>query len=127
MFLFPCTRDRQWKLQKRTSIWYHWPYIVFHGMNKKTSQGKERKDMRVTCPDCGHDVPDGKRSCIYCGAPQDEEVVNTESKTDIMGEDVRWSFSSDKSRRPIHLSPVVQALIFLVSAALGGLLVFLMG
>ncbi len=82
--------------------------------------------MTVTCPDCGHHVPDGKNICIYCGAPQDGEAVNTESKTDMIGEDFRCSFSLGKSRRPIQLSPVIQALIFLVSAAIGGFLVFLM-
>ncbi len=83
--------------------------------------------MTVTCPDCGHNVPDGKEICMYCGAAQGEEVVNAESKMDIIGGDIRWSFSLDKSRRPIQLSPVIQALIFLVSAAIGGFLVFLMG
>jgi predicted amidophosphoribosyltransferase len=83
--------------------------------------------MTVTCPDCGHHIPDGKNICMYCGAPQSEEVVNTESKTDIMDEDFQWAFSLGKSRRPIQLSPVIQALIFLVSAAIGGFLVFLMG
>ena len=82
--------------------------------------------MTVTCPDCGHHIPDGKVICMYCGAPQDEEVVNSESKMDMIGKDFRWSFSLDKSRRPIQLSPVIQALIFLVSAAIGGFIVFLM-
>lgn len=83
--------------------------------------------MTATCPDCGHHVPDGKNNCIYCGAAQDVEVVNGDSKMDMIGEDIRWSFSLEKSRRPIQLSPVIQALIFIVSAAIGGFLVFLMG
>lgn len=83
--------------------------------------------MTATCPDCGHNVPDGKEICMYCGAVQGEEVVNAEPKKGMIGEDIRWSFSLDKSRRPIQLSPVIQALIFLVSAAVGGFLVFLMG
>jgi ribosomal protein L32 len=91
------------------------------------SQDKERKSVTITCPHCGHNVPDGKEICMYCGAAQGEEVVNAESKMDMIGGDIHWSFSLDKSRRPIHLSPVIQALIFLVSAAIGGFLVFLMG
>ena len=91
------------------------------------SQDKERKDMTVTCPDCGHNVPDGKEICIYCGAARGEEVVNAESKMNVIQGDISWSFSLGKSRRPIQLSPVIQALIFIVSAALGGFLVFLMG
>ena len=83
--------------------------------------------MTVTCPDCGHNVPDGREICMYCGAAQGEEVVNAESKMGMIGGDMRWSFSLDKSRSPIQLSPVIQGLIFLVSAAIGGLLVFLMG
>ena len=83
--------------------------------------------MTVTCPDCGHHVPDGKNICIYCGAPQNEEAVNTESKKDMTEKDFSWSFSLGKTRRPIQLSPVIQALIFLLSAAIGGFLVFLMG
>ena len=83
--------------------------------------------MTVTCPDCGHNVPDGKETCIYCGAAQDVEVVNGESKIDVIGGDIRWSFSLDKSRRPIQLSPVILALIFILSAAIGGFLVLLMG
>jgi hypothetical protein len=91
------------------------------------SQDKERNDMTVTCPHCGHSIPNGKEICLYCGAAQGEEVVNAESEMDMIEEDVRWSFSLDKSRRPIYLSPVIQALIFIVSAAIGGFLVFLMG
>ena len=91
------------------------------------SQDEERKNTTVRCPHCGHNVPDGKEICMYCGAAQSEEVMNAESKMDIIGEDIGWSFSLDKSRRPIHLSPVIQALIFIVSAAIGGFLVFLMG
>jgi hypothetical protein len=83
--------------------------------------------MTVTCPDCGHHVPDGKNTCMYCGASQGEEVVNTESKIDMIEGDMRWSFSLPKSRRPIQLSPVIQTLIFLVSAALGGLIVLMIG
>jgi uncharacterized membrane protein YvbJ len=83
--------------------------------------------MTATCPECGHHVPDGKDICMYCGAAQEEEVANTEARMDMIGEDLRWSFSLGKSRRPIQLSPVIQALIFLVSAALGGFLVLLMG
>ena len=83
--------------------------------------------MTVTCPDCGHHVPDGKAMCIYCGAVQDEEAVNAESKMDVTEGDISWSFSLGKTRRPIQLSPVIQALIFLVSAALGGFIVFLLG
>ena len=83
--------------------------------------------MAVTCPNCGHHVPDGKSICMYCGSAQEEEVVNSESKMDTIGEDISWSFSLGKTRRPIQLSPVIQALIFLVSAAIGGFLVLLMG
>jgi len=90
-------------------------------------QDKERNDMTVMCPHCGHNIPDGKEICLYCGAAQGERVVNAEPKMDMIGEDIRWSFSLGKSRRPIHLSPVIQALIFIVSAAIGGFLVFLMG
>ena len=39
--------------------------------------------MTVTCPNCGHNVPDGKEICMCCGAAQDEEVVNAESKMDL--------------------------------------------
>jgi hypothetical protein len=63
---------------------------------------------------------------MYCGAALDEEVVNPEPERDITDEDIRWSFSLEKSRRPIQLSPVIQALIFLVSAAIGGFIVLLM-
>lgn len=90
------------------------------------SQGEEQKGMTVTCPDCGHHVPDVKRVCMYCGAALDEEVVDAESKMDMIEGDISWSFSLGKSRRPIHLSPMIQALIFILSAALGGFLVFLM-
>ena len=90
------------------------------------SQDKEQNNMTVTCPDCGHNVPDAKEICIYCGTAQGEEGMSAESKTDMIGADIRWAFSLNKSRRPIHLSPMIQALIFLVSAAIGGFLVFLM-
>lgn len=91
------------------------------------NQGKDQKDMMITCPDCGHHVPDGKGVCIYCGAALDEEAANTDCKMNMIDEDIRWSFSLPKSRRPIQLSPMIQALIFLVSAAIGGFLVLLMG
>lgn len=91
------------------------------------SKGKEEQNMTASCPDCGHKVPDGREICIYCGAPQREGVVNANSKIDTIEEvDFSWAFSFKKSRRPIQLSPVIQALIFFMSAAIGGFLVFLM-
>ena len=127
MFIFSYTGDRQWGVQKHASIWYHELYIACHRENRNMSQDKEREKKTVMCTDCGHTVPDGKEICLYCGAAQGEEDVNAESKMGMTGGDISWSFSMDKSRRPIHLSPVIQALIFIVSAAVGGFLVFLMG
>ena len=91
------------------------------------NKGKEEQDMTASCPDCGHKVPDGREICIYCGAPQREGVVNAKSKIDTIEKvDFSWAFSLNKPRRRIRLSPVIQALIFLMSAAIGGFLVFLM-
>ena len=95
--------------------------------NRNMSKGEEEQDMTTSCPDCGHKVPDGREICIYCGAPQREGVFNTKSKTDTIEEiDFSWTFSSDKPRRRIRFSPLIQALIFIMSAAIGGFLVFLM-
>jgi uncharacterized membrane protein YvbJ len=88
---------------------------------------KEEQDMTASCPDCGHKVPDGREICIYCGAPQREGVVNARSKIDTIEEmDFSRAFSFNKPRRPIRLSILIQVLIFLISAAIGGFLVFLM-
>jgi hypothetical protein len=83
--------------------------------------------MTIVCLECGHNVPEGKEICIYCGAAQGEGVTNAESEIDTIGEDIRWTFSPNRARRPFQLSPMIQALIFLLSAAIGGFLVFLMG
>jgi uncharacterized OB-fold protein len=91
------------------------------------SKGKEEQDMTASCPDCGHKVPDGTEICLYCGAPQGEGIVNAKPKIDTIEDvDFSWAFSFKKPRRPFQLSPVIQALIFLISAAIGGFLVFLM-
>ena len=108
-------------------MWYDWPYSFCHRKNGNMDKGKEEQDRIASCPDCGHEVPNGREICIYCGAPQGEGVVNAKSKTDKIEEvDFSWAFSSKRPRRRIRLSPMIQALIFLMSAAIGGFLVFLM-
>jgi hypothetical protein len=93
----------------------------------------------VKCPECGHDVPERKTRCLYCGrAVEDGVPSSTEAEKPqigvpdwmlkvkgVSGEDVVLTFGLKKSKRRKPLSKVALMIIFMSSFVLGGWLVWI--
>lgn len=92
----------------------------------------------MKCLHCGHDIPEGKTLCIYCGAvvrgmnrstPDQNGVSGNgpEGISDfIEGEDsMTQELTRLKSRRKKTVSKAALVFIFLLSMLLGGLVVWL--
>lgn len=92
----------------------------------------------MECRDCGHDIPEGKGSCIYCGAVVKSMDRSNSAENGLSGhgseggcesgdagEYVTQELSRIKSRRKNPLSKTALACIFFLSMLVGGVIVWL--
>jgi hypothetical protein len=100
----------------------------------------------VRCPKCPHDIPEGNMRCIYCGAalpdavsvprivrePDEDNALERGDNKNLIHipetpeQDLLLKFSMKRAKRREPMSKVALLILFLVSFAFGGLLVWLL-
>jgi predicted ATP-dependent serine protease len=80
----------------------------------------------MRCPKCGHNVPNAKGKCNYCGAVTDtaESIDIPRMREEQREKDILLRFGLAKTKRKPKINPLVLMLISLGSAILAGALVW---
>lgn len=83
----------------------------------------------MRCPECGHELPVGKRKCIYCGTLLSEKGAKRDTQISqdpgVSEEYISLKFSMARTKRRTPMNRLTLILIFLASAALMGFILWL--